>query len=645
MFVHWPAYANKQALALTCKKPAYHQYNRAGCVKLRRNILVGSQSCAKSVFRRLDCKVSLLHRAPQTDAPAAKKAFALTQEIIRAVFDSFSQILIGHPELALFLALGLGYSIGKISFGNFTFGAVTGCLIAGVLIGQTGVVMSNDVKQAFFLLFLFAIGYRTGPQFFRSLNAKALPQIAVTLVLCGVALAVVLAAALVLNLGTGTAAGLLAGATTESATVGVAIDTFRKTGADAAAIRTFEAEVATSFAVAYLVGVVATIVMLSQIAPRFLRRPLSEACAEMEASMNAPVGGETSAQSARRSVEARAYRIDPAWVGMTVAQAEAKVPPHVKAYVEQIRRGDDILPADANLRLQAGDIVAIAGLREFLVAKSDLIGTEVDDVGLLDIPAESVDVVVTNRDIIDQTLFALNRRPEAKTVFLRKLTRSGQPIPIYGGLTVERGDVLTLIGSKKHVDEAAEIIGYADRPTTSTDMVFVGIFIFLGGLIGIPALHLGALELGLGVAVGTLLGGLIAGWLRARYRTFGFVPAATLWIFDSVGLSAFIACVGITAGPSFVAGLISTGPILIVISIAVVALSHGTAIFVGRRVFNMNEGVLLGTCCGAGTSAPALAAVLEVAQSQIPTLGYGLGYAIGNVLLALWGAVLVTVMG
>ncbi len=457
--------------------------------------------------------------------------------MVGKMFEQFSAILSGHPELALFLALGIGYAIGKITFGSFTVGAVTGCLIAGVLVGQTGVVMSNDVKQAFFLLFLFAIGYRTGPQFFQSLNAKALPQVAVTLILCFTALGVVLAAALALNLGTGTAAGLLAGATTESATVGVAIDAFRKTGADAAAIQAFEADVATAFAVAYLVGVIATIIMLSQIAPRFLGRTLAEACAELEASMNAPVGGETSAQSARRSVEARAYVIGEAWVGMTLAQAEAKVPPDVKAYVEQVRRGDEILPATHDLRLKAGDVVAVVGLREFLVGSSAAIGTEVDDAVLLDVPADSVDVVVTNRDIIDQSLFALNRRPEARTVFLRRVTRAGQEIPIYGGLTVERGDVLTLVGSKRHVEEAAAVIGYADRPTTATDMVFVGIFIFLGGLIGIPALRLGAVELGLGVAVGTLLGGLVAGLAarsipQVRLRSGGHAVALRLaWTF------------------------------------------------------------------------------------------------------------------
>ena len=561
------------------------------------------------------------------------------------MLEPLSSILIDHPELALFLTLALGYILGKISFGSFTLGSVTGCLIAGVFVGQSGIEISNDVKQAFFLLFLFAIGYRTGPQFFRSLNAEALPQIAVTVVLCVVALGVVLLASIIFDLKIGTAAGLLAGGMTESATVGVALSAFRKTGAEAAEVRTFEAEVATAFAVSYLVGVITAIVMLSQIAPRLLRRPLSEACAELEAELNMLPGGETTGQSARRAVEVRAFRIAPRWAGMTIAEVEARVPPDAKAYVGQIRRGRAILEAEPGLKLEAGDVVAIAGLRGFLVENVGRIGEEVDDETLLDIPAEKVDVVVTNRAVAGRTLFDLKHAPEARTVFLRGIQRAGEAIPIYGGLKLHRGDVLTLVGTPKHVADAVAALGYADRPTTATDMAFVGIFIFLGGMIGIPTLRFGALELGLGVAVGTLMGGLVGGWLRSRQRAFGFVPAATLWLFDSMGLSAFIACVGISAGPSFVTGLVESGLELVLISVFVVVISHGAAILVGSRIFAMNEGLLLGTCCGAGTSAPALAAVQDVARSKVPTLGYGIGYAIGNVLLALWGAVLVIFLG
>ncbi|MGH6809415.1 MAG: aspartate-alanine antiporter, partial [Ensifer adhaerens] len=181
-------------------------------------------------------------------------------------------ILRTHPELALFLALGIGYAIGKITIAGVTIGAVTGCLLAGVLVGQTGAELSNDVKQAFFLLFLFAIGYRTGPQFFHSLNADALPQIAVTVTLCVVALAVAIALSSLFGFDLGTAAGVLAGGVTESATVGVAIDTFRKTGPTPEAASQFESAVATGFAVAYLVGVVSAILIQSQLAPRLFGR-------------------------------------------------------------------------------------------------------------------------------------------------------------------------------------------------------------------------------------------------------------------------------------------------------------------------------------------------------------------------------------
>ncbi|WP_083213571.1 MULTISPECIES: TrkA C-terminal domain-containing protein [unclassified Ensifer] len=559
------------------------------------------------------------------------------------MIDTIFSILRAHPELALFLALGIGYAIGKITIAGVTIGAVTGCLLAGVLIGQTGAVLSNDVKQAFFLLFLFAIGYRTGPQFFQSLNADALPQIAVTVTLCVVALGVAIVLSIFFGFDLGTAAGVLAGGATESATVGVAIDTFRKTAPTPEAANQFESAVATGFAVAYLVGVVSAILVQSQLAPRMFGRSLKDACAELEAELN--ITPHDAGNSARREIEARAFAIADNLVGLTVEEAEARVPEKQKAYIEQIRRGSEIITPKPKERLQAGDVIAVAGLRGFLVEYASRIGTEIDDRELLDIPVEILDVVVTNKEVAGKRLWQLNQQPEARSVFLRGILRAGQPIPIFPGLTVRRGDVMSIAGARRHVEDAAALLGYADRETTATDMVFVGVFIFLGGLIGIPALKLGALEIGLGVAVGVLIAGLVAGWLRSVRRTFGFVPEATLWFFDSVGLCAFIACVGISAGPSFVAGLVQSGPALVIASALICVISHVAALALGRFVFRMNEGVLAGTCCGAGTSAPALAAVQEAAGSKVPTLGYGLGYAIGNVLLALWGAVLVTVLG
>ncbi len=551
--------------------------------------------------------------------------------MISAIFDA-------HPELALFCSLAMGYAVGKITIGSFKVGSVAGCLLAGVVVGQTGVVVSDDLKQAFFLLFLFSIGYRTGPQFFRSLNRSALPQIGITILLCVVALIAAVLLAPLMKLSVGVAAGLLAGGVTESATLGVAIDAFAKTGTDPGAQQVFEAEIATGFAVAYFVGVIATIFFHTQLAPRFYGRSLKEACAEYEAELD---DEEQPTVPGHRDFEARAYRINPDFEGHTVAELEARVPPHVRAFFDRIRRGDKILPTTRNMVLRRDDIAAIAGLRSYLIDHAHVLGDEIEDPELLDLPVETSDIVVTNSEVVNQSLGALGQYPQARTVFIRGLMRSGERLPVFRGVTLHKGDVLTVAGTRSHLEDAAAWLGYLDRETNETDMVFVAFFILLGGLIGIPALKYGALELGLGISVGVLLGGLVAGWLRSVRRTFGFVPEATLWIFDSVGLCVFVACVGITSGTSFVAGVVESGPSLIIGSVIIVLAAHGTAIFVGHRVFGINEGILAGTCCGAGTSAPGLAAVQEAAQSQVPTLGYGLGYAVGNVLLALWGSVIV----
>jgi len=98
------------------------------------------------------------------------------------------------------------------------------------------------------------------------------------------------------------------------------------------------------------------------------------------------------------------------------------------------------------------------------------------------------------------------------------------------------------------------------------------------------------------------------------------------------------------AGPDFVSGVRESGLSLIVAGAIVTTVPHLVTLFVGKHLLKLHPGILIGVCCGAGTSAPALAAVQEVAHSRIPALGYGVGCALGNVVLALWGGVIVLLM-
>jgi putative transport protein len=545
-----------------------------------------------------------------------------------------------HPELALFLTLALGYALGGLRIAGIQLGSVIGVLLVGVAVGQLGIPVSEDLKSTFFLLFLFSIGYKTGPQFFRGLRGSGLSQAALTAVLCVTGLASAVLVARVFGFDAGTAGGLIAGALTESATVGTAGAAIAKLGLDDAAKQALTTHVTVAFAVSYLVGLVTTILVLSRLAPRLLRVDLAAECRKLEEEMGV-VHEEAGVVSAYFEFIMRAYEVPAALDGRQVSDVEALFPGE-RVFVERIRSGRYVFEPKAQRYLRAGDRVVLSGRRQVLVGEGNpLRAHEAEDPELLDIPTVTLDVVLTSRELGGRALQQIAREVAARGVFLRKLTRAGEELPVTPATRIERGDVLTLSGARSHVDAVAQQIGYAEWPTDRTDMVTVGLAIVIGGLIGIPALHLGRVELGLSKAVGALLGGLVAGWLRTRNPRFGRIPEPALWIFDSLGLNVFIGLVGLSAGPQFVQGLRESGIPLVAGAIFVTTTSILTAVFVGRFLFRVHPGVLLGICAGAATSAPALAALQEVAKSKIPTLGYGVSYAVGNVLLALWGSVIV----
>ena len=257
-------------------------------------------------------------------------------------------------------------------------------------------------------------------------------------------------------------------------------------------------------------------------------------------------------------------------------------------------------------------------------------------------------MVVTNKALVDKTLAELSKsepwRTQFRGVFLRKLTRAGQEMPVTPTMQVERGDLLSLVGAKGDVDRAVAVIGYADWPSSATDMVFVGTGIVLGGLVGLLTVNVAGLPITLTASGGALIMGLVFGWLRSVFPAFGRIPEAAMWVFDMVGLSVFIGVVGLTAGPSFISGLQKSGISLVFVGFVAACYRTLVAILFGRYVLKMNPLILLGACSGAGTMTAALRAIQDEAQSKLPALGYTVPYAVGNIVLTAWGPVIVALM-
>jgi putative transport protein len=558
--------------------------------------------------------------------------------------DYITTALREHQELAIFLTLAIGFLIGKVKIGSFSLGTVVGTLLAGVIIGQLDIKVPATVKYVFFDLFLFATGYKVGPQFFRGLKKDALPQVVLTLVLCVTCLMAAFLAAKILGYDMGTAAGLLAGAFTESTVIGTAGDAIGRLSLPAAELESLRNNIPVAYAVTYLVGTGFIVWFLSNMGPRLMRVNLKEEAKKLQTQITGAAKLETEALSAYQSIGVRAYRVhNSALLGQSVADLEAR-PREGRVFISRIRREGKIMEPEPSTVLQEGDIIAVLTRSELLMTRGREIGDEVDDKELLDFPVEFLDVVITNKSYIGTTLAELAGMGFTRGVFLKKLSRAGQAMPFSPETVVERGDLLTLVGAQSDVERAAKNLGYADRATVKTDMIFVGLGIFLGGLVGLLTVVVGGLPLTLTASGGALIMGLVFGWLRSVHPTFGRIPEPAMWVFDTVGLTVFMACVGLGAGPSFFSGLKESGISLVIVGLIVAILPHTVAILVGRYVMKMNPLIVLGVCSGAGTITAALRAVQEEAQSELPALGYTVPYAVGNIVLTAWGPVLIAMM-
>jgi putative transport protein len=553
-----------------------------------------------------------------------------------------------NPELAIFLALAIGFAIGRIKIGGFSLGTVVGTLFAGVLIGQLDIKVPGLVKTVFFDLFLFTTGYKVGPQFFRGLKSDALPQLVLTIVLCTTCLVTAYIAAQLLGYDIGTTAGLLAGAFTESTVIGTAGDAISRLAISAEEKTRLLNNIPVAYAVTYLVGTTAVVWFLPNIGPKLMGVNLREEAKKMQAQVSGGSEAQPGIISPSRSFDVRAYRVtSEKLINRTIAEIEA-MPQDARVFIQRIHRGSAIIEPDPNTVIRQGDVIAVMARAEVLVERGSIVGAEINDKELLDFPVEILDVVVTNRALVGKTLEDLvgleEWRRQFRGVFLRKVIRAGQEMPLTSTMRVERGDLLTIIGAKRDVERAVAVLGYADWPSSATDMIFVGTGIFLGGLVGLLTVTIAGVPVTLTASGGALIMGLVFGWLRAVFPAFGRIPDAAMWVFDMVGLSVFIGVVGLTAGPSFISGLQKSGISLVFVGLVAAILPHLITILFGRYVLRMNPVILLGACAGAGTVTAALRALQDEAQSKLPVLGYTVPYAVGNIILTAWGPVIVALM-
>ncbi len=228
---------------------------------------------------------------------------------------------------------------------------------------------------------------------------------------------------------------------------------------------------------------------------------------------------------------------------------------------------------------------------------------------------------------------------------LRGMARGDQTLPMGKGTIVERGDTLCVTGSELAVQNLASIVGTIIRPTEESDLSILGIAVFVGVLLGaVITFPIGGLKIALGTSVGTLLAGVTVGWLRSVRPWFGRFPDAAILFMRSIGLAAFVAMVGLKAGPIFLMGVREHGYALFFGGMVVTMVPLISGLFFGYYVLKVNPALLLGGLAGAQTMIAGVAAVQEKSDSPVATLGYSYTAAFGHIFLTTWGTIIVSLM-
>ncbi|MET0657923.1 MAG: aspartate-alanine antiporter [Steroidobacteraceae bacterium] len=548
-----------------------------------------------------------------------------------------------YPELALFFALAIGFWIGPKKLGGFSLGNVTATLLAALTIGQLGIDVPGPIKSTFFVMFLFAVGYGVGPQFFQGLSKDGPKQILFSVIILAVCLLAPYLCAHMAGLDVGYAVGLYAGSQTISASIGVATDQINRLPVSPEQAKAYLDQIPVGYAVTYIFGTAGSAIVLAQLGPKLIRVDLVAACAEYEKKMG---GGQTTYDpgvfSAYRQIAVRSYLIAPE--SGLAGKPMRELFPELRIFVERIRRGDKIIEANNDTLLEPGDVVAISGPSSALVEKVEAVVAEVNDHELLDMPVTLVDVFVRSKAVSGRTVRELAEEPYTRGIYLRKITRNMIEIPVLPETEILRGDILKIAGSTRNVDTAVAAIGHADRPAESTDLAIVGVGILLGGLVGALSIGWRGIPISLSTSGGALLAGLLIGYLRTVRPTFGNIPAPSLWLMNTLGLNMFIAIVGIGAGQGFVTGLQQMGLSIFLWGMVATSVPLIAAVLIGHYVFRFHPAILFGLCAGVRTTTAALGMIQEEAKSKVPALGYGLPYAVGNLFLTIYGMVIVLLM-
>jgi putative transport protein len=534
-------------------------------------------------------------------------------------------VLLAEQMFVLFLILAIGSWIGQVKIKKVSLGAA-GVLFVGLVFGHFGYSVPKPIMDLGLLLFVYAVGLQAGMRFFRTFRRQGIQfvVIGVTSVTAG-AIAVGLIAKWV-GLSFDLAAGLYSGALTCTPALAAAIDTVNRLGVgDAAAV-------SVGYGIAYPFSMIGVVVLI-QVLPKLLRRDLRAEEVRWKEEQAKEMPG----------IVARTYRITNANVdGRLVKELDLHRLSTVN--LSRVRRKDQVFAATPETRLHISDVVMVVG-QEAEVAKMNVLLGEPVDVSMdVNTNVKSVDVYVTEDSLTGKKLAQL-KLWERYTVVITRIRRQGLEMTPTGTATLEVGDSIRVVGDTDAVDEFVRLVAGKPGRRDETQMVTFLVGLVLGVALGnIPIPLLNGMDLRLGNAGGVFLVGLLIGHFGHVGTLRLWVPPAARNITRELGLMLFLAGAGTNAGAQIGGIVIERGWSLVVVGLAISAVTVLTGLALMLTVYRMTLLSSLGALSATMTNPPGLGAAQEQAETDLPMVAYASVYPVALIFKILLAQLLVEIL-
>ncbi|MEA5099898.1 MAG: putative transporter [Bacteroidales bacterium] len=544
--------------------------------------------------------------------------------------DLFTSSSVAHSIMLLAITIAIGIQLGKLKIANISFG-IAWILFVGIALSHFGLRVDEEIlhftKEFGLILFVYSIGLQVGPGFFSSLKKGGfkLNMLAAMIVLLGVVTTYVIH--LITGTDLATMVGVLSGAVTNTPGLGAAQQTFNDI------YKTHNPSIASGYAVAYPLGVICFIIS-PMIIKFFCKIKL-----EKEAIRDQEESSENTTK--RLSIRIKNQGVD----GHSIEEIIKILGKNV--IISRIKRSNNSVEiATNNTLIYVNDTLRIITEASNVNAVVMFLGEEcnVDEQQWEGEKKNLVSrrIVVTKPNLNGEKIGNLKIR-SLYGVSITRINRSGIELIATFDLKLQMGDRVTVVGSEESIAKVADLLGNSMNRLNHPNLIPIFLGVFLGIIVGsIPFAFPGLPQpVKLGLAGGPLIIAILMGRYGPYYKMVTFTTTSANMMIREIGISLFLAAVGLGAGENFINTILDGGYMWVIYGLIITILPLLLVGLFARLKFKMDYYTLLGLLSGSMTDPPALAFANSVSPNDSPAVAYATVYPLTMFLRVLTAQILI----